>query len=587
MNHQDTKTPRSEAERTYWLRLNVERVDGRDCVSDEAKTALELNCLSWSLGALVVRSVSILVLSCVWAYSQTSSGSDALSSAKASFKRGKQLLEERQFEQAATEFRKTLTATPNAPLVHNLLGFCQLQLGQTEQAVDQFKKAIALKPDYKAAHSNLGGIYLFQGRNQEAIAEFQAIVQSDPKDVQALSNLARAEMAASRNEAAIDHLRKAFELAPANLPISLTLARLYLEARQKEAGQTIVRSLRTARVDNNPGTQLELGTLLLEYEFDEDAQNRLRQALKADPKLEQALYAIARGYFKRQNYRCSLKSLECLSPAASNAADWHGMMGYCRFKLGDSTKAVNELQKAIDLDPQNQDHVLELAEVFVANNNAAAAVTLMETASQVFSQSSQIWFGLGVAYLGDEKRSQAEASLKRCLNLDPNLDLAYVVLGQGYKEAGNWNQLMETSERLIDVNPKNSAGYYYKALALQASPGFKSTDETEVEKLLVKSIGLNSGDPEPQYELAKLLGRQGKKAESLHALEKIVKSWPDFGPAYYQLSRIYRERGEMDKSRVAQQMHDRIRQKEHDVVMKRMIVEIQQRPRSGATANVQ
>jgi tetratricopeptide (TPR) repeat protein len=540
----------------------------------------------WSLGALVVRLASILALSSVCAFSQNLPDPAALSSAKASFERGKQLLEERRFEQAAIEFRKTLTATPNAPLVHNLLGFCQLQLGQTEQAVDQFKKAIALKPDYKAAHINLGGIYLFQGRNQEAIAEFQAIVQSDPKDVQAISNLARAEIASNRNEAAIDHMRKAYELAPANLPVSLALARLYLEAGQKEAGRAIVRNLRTAKVED-AATQLQLGTLLLDYEFDEDAQNHLRQALKADPKLEQALYTIATGYFKRQNYRCSLKLLECLSPAASNAADWHGMMGYCHFKLGDSTKAVNELQKAIDLDPHNQDHVLELAEVFVANNNAAAAVTLMETAAQVFGQSSQIWFGLGVAYLGDEKRSEAETALKRCLDLDPNLDLAYVVLGQGYKEAGNWNQLMETSQRLIEVNPKNSAGYYYRALALQASPGFKSTDESEVEKLLVKSIGLNDGDPDPHYELAKLLARQGKKDESLHAMEKIVQSWPDFGPAYYQLSRIYRERGEMEKSRAAQQMHDRIRKKEHDVVMKRMIVEIQQRPRPGATTKVQ
>jgi len=530
--------------------------------------------------------VSILALSCAWAFPQTLSSSEALSSAKASYERGKQFLEAKKYGEAATEFRETLKSTPDSPLLHNLLGFCQLQLGQAEQAVVQFKKAIALKPDYKAAHSNLGGIYLFQGRNQEALAEFQAIVQSDPKDVQALSNLARAELAAGRKEAAIEHLRKACELAPANLPMSLALARMYLEAGQKEAGRAIVRSLRTAKVDN-PATQLELGTLLLDYEFDEDAQNYWRQALKADPKLEQVLYSIATGYFKRQNYRGALKSLECLDPAAPNEADWHGMMGYCHFKLGDSTKAANELQKAIELDPHNQDHVLELAEVFVANNNAAAAVALMETAAQVFGQSSQIWFGLGVAYLGDEKRSKAEAALKRCLDLDPNLDLAYVVLGQCYKEAGNWIQLMETSQRLIEVNPKNSAGYYYKALALQAAPGFKSAEETDVEKLLVKSIGLNNVDPEPHYELAKLLVRQGKKDESLQALEKIVQSWPDFGPAYYQLSRIYRERGEMEKSKAAQQRHDTIRQQERDVVMKRMIVEIQQRPRTGATAEAQ
>jgi tetratricopeptide (TPR) repeat protein len=533
---------------------------------------------------LVVRLASILALSSVCAFSQNSPDPAALSSAKASFERGKQLLEERRFEQAAIEFRKTLTVTPNAPLIHNLLGFCQLQLSQTEQAVDQFKKAIALKPDYKAAHSNLGGIYLFQGRNQEALAEFQAIVQSDPKDVQALSNLVRAEVAAGRKEAAIEHLRKACELAPANLPMSLALSRMYLEAGQKDAGRGIVRRLRTAKVDN-PATQLELGTLLLDYEFAEDAQDHLRQALKADPKLKETLYTVATGYFKRQNYRGALKSLECLGPAAPNAADWHGMMGYCHFKLGDSTKAANELQKAIDLDPHNQDHVLELAEVFVANNNAAAAVTLMERATQVFGRSSQIWFGLGVAYLGHEKPSQAEAALKRSLDLDPNLDLAYVVLGQGYKEGGNWAQLMNTSQRLIEVNPGNSVGYYYKALALQASPTLNG-DEEEIENLLRKSSELNDSDPEPRYELARMLIRQGKKDDALRALERIIQSWPNFGPAYYQLARLYRERGEIAKSNEAQEAHDRIRQK-RGADIKQMIVEIQQRHRPGATTKVQ
>ena len=106
-------------------------------------------------------------------------------------------------------------------------------------------------------------------------------------------------------------------------------------------------------------------------------------------------------------------------------------------------------------------------------------------------------------------------------------------------------------------------------------------------RLLRKSLELNNRAPEPHYELAKLLVRQGKKDDSLLALEKIVQSWPDFGPAYYQLSRLYRERGEIEKSNEAQKLHERIRQKERDTVMKRMIVEIQQRPKSGGVSEVQ
>jgi tetratricopeptide (TPR) repeat protein len=542
----------------------------------------------WCSCVLVVRFALILALSGVWAFSQAQPSSNALSAAKASFERGKKFLEEKRFDQAAAEFKETLKSTPDAPLLHNLLGFCQLQLGQTEEAITEFKRAIALKPDYKAAHNNLGGIYLLQGRGKEAIPEFQAVLKSDPKDIQALSNLARSEITLNRKDVAIEHLRTAYELSSVKLPTGLALARLYLEAGQKELGRPIARDLMKATAQDAQ-TELALGNLLLDYELEDAAEEHFRKAMKSDPKLQQVLYTVATDHFEKQNYRGSLKLLECLAPLspAQNAGKWHEMVGYCKFKLGNSAEAVTELQRALDLDPHNQDYVLELGEVFVANNNAAAAVALMEAATKLFGQSARIWFGLGVAYVGDEKRSLAEAALKRCLDLDPTLDLAYVVLGQSYKEAGSWSELMDTSLRLIEVNPRNSTGYYYKALALQASPALKAVDDAEIEKLLRKSLDLSNGDPEPHYELAKLLLRQGEKDESLQALEKIVQVWPNFGPAYYQLARLYRERGKIDKSNEAQKAHDRIRQKERDTVMKRMIVEIRQRPKQGAATQAQ
>jgi tetratricopeptide (TPR) repeat protein len=218
-----------------------------------------------------------------------------------------------------------------------------------------------------------------------------------------------------------------------------------------------------------------------------------------------------------------------------------------------------------------------LSEVFVTHNNAAAAVTLMETACKVFPLSARTWFCLGTAYLADQKRSPAEAALKKCLDLDPTLDLAYVVLGQGYKEAGSWSQLLETAEHLIKLNPQNSLGYYYKALALQSGSASKEVKKEEIQSLLHRSIELNPTDSDTHYELAKILMREGKKEASMLELEKIVQTNPDFAPAYYQLARLYREKGQIKKSNEAQETHERIRQREREKVMTRMIVEIQQR----------
>jgi len=519
----------------------------------------------------------VLAWCSLWCFSQSLPDSDPRAAAKMAFERGKQFFTEKRFAEAADQFEQTLKFTPDSPLLHNLLGLCQLQLGQVALAIAEFQKCTALKPDYKAAHNNLGGIYLLQGRHQDAIGEFEAVIKLDPGDIQALTSLARAEVAVNRKESATEHLVAAYRLAPASLPVALALARLYLDTAKKDVGRPLAQSLIDARADDAP-SHFQLGLLLLDYGFEDAAQNHLRNALKLNPKLQQSLYLVGLEHFKRQDYKLALKCLECLEPPPSKAGNWHAMVGYSRFKLGDSKEAANELQKAIEAEPHNQDYVLELAEVFVANNNTTEAVVLMERATKVFPSSPQVWFGLGVAYLGDEKRALAEPALKRALELEPTLELAYVVLGQCYKEAADWGHLLSVSEQLMRVNPRNSASYYFKALALQSS---KDTEDAQIEYLLAKSLELNHSEPEPHYELAKLLARQGKRDESVQALETIVQSWPEFGPAYYQLARLYRERGELEKSKTAQATHDRIRQKERSAVMKRMIVEIQQRPNTG------
>src|ERR1700681_2405706 len=136
-------------------------------------------------------------------------------------------------------------------------------------------------------------------------------------------------------------------------------------------------------------------------------------------------------------------------------------MGYSEFKSGDTVNAIAGIQKAMDLDPRNQDYILELSEVFVANNNGGAAVTLLKAATKEYANSARIWFAFGVAYLVDENQPAAEVALRKSLELDPKLDLALVVLGQGYKEMGQWNDLLETADRLIRVNDRNPTGYYY------------------------------------------------------------------------------------------------------------------------------
>lgn len=492
------------------------------------------------------------------------------------FDHGRQLVEQGRYSDAAVEFRDLQESFPDSPLLFNLLGFCNLQRGSRDQAIQDFQKAIAVQPGFKPAHNNLGGIYLLQGRARDAIVEFKEVVRIDPNDSQAYFNLARAELASNDNRSGLEHLNKAYALDPTSTPVAMALAQLHLQQGHREAGQPIAQELGGVHVPDSQ-SEIQLGDLLLSYGLEEAALEHFRRARHTDTRSGEILFALAMDHFKKQNYKAVLVLLDSLEPLRQNSSVWHELAGESAFRLGDPARAVVELQRAMEFDPRNQDYILELGEVFLNQNNPAAAEALFETAAKVFPNSAHIWFGLGVAYLAEGHYSSAEAALRKSLELDPHLDLAYVVLARGYNEAGDWDRLRQTAQRLIEVAPQNYAGYYYEALTwLRGSPASASSDR-EAERLLRKAADLSDSEPEADYELAKLLAKQGKKDASRLELEKIVRQNPDFGPAHYQLSRLYREKGELAKSGEEQKSFDRISAEERVKDMTRMLVDVHQR----------
>jgi predicted Zn-dependent protease len=313
-----------------------------------------------------------------------------------------------------------------------------------------------------------------------------------------------------------------------------------------------------------------------------EAIEELSAVVRIDPADAQALYRLGQAELARGSAAAALPHLESahrLLPADAAIplalARAQAIEGY-RHKTGDPAQAVLELQKAIELDPQNADYILELSEVFLANYNAAAAVTLLSAATGRFPDAARMWFALGVSHLLDDKFAPAVTALKRSLELDPKLDQAYEVLARGYKDAGQWSELQETSQALIRLNPSNHSGYYYQAMALSRTDAGGGSVSAEIEPLLRKSSALDPSDPEVRYELAKVLLERHDQPAALRELEAAIHADPDFGPAYYQLYRLYRESGETEKSQQALKEYERLRAQRGQAIRK-LLVEVRQR----------
>jgi predicted Zn-dependent protease len=378
--------------------------------------------------------------------------------------------------------------------------------------------------------------------------------------------------------AATDELEQLVRSSPDSPVIYNLLGYCYVQQHESELAEQAFRKAIALDPSLKPPRRNLAGIYLLEGKL-QDGINELSILIRLDPADPQALSDLGRAELAAGDAKSALPHLELareLRPAdtslAESLAHAYETVGDDAVRSGHGDQAILAFQKAMDLDPGNQDYVLELAQVLLANYNAPAAVALLDPAVKAFPNSARVWFTLGVADLLNENLNAAEPALKTSLGLDPKLDLAYVVLGQGYLDAGRWNDLLQTAHELIALNPQNAAGYYYQGKVLLQT-GYADRSQAEVQALLAKAVSLDPDNPDARYELAKLLLNNGENQRALSELETIVRTNPDFGQAYYQLSRLYRAAGQVEKSQAAQQQFERLRTKRGEAVRK-LVVEI-------------
>lgn len=449
-------------------------------------------------------------------------------------------------ESALEQCRRLLDGTDPMMLVS--LGALLAQKGYMDAALAPLHRAAQSDPENYEAAFNLGLTHFKLKQYADAKAALGGAVALRPESFDAVALLASSEFALGEDYSALEHLRLAHQLQPENARV-----RALLLNELRIVGQHAI-----ATGDFHGAAHILEETLAL---------------TPGSTEVQTIAFQVANEAFRNGDYENTVRLLNLTSGSLASSAAWHALRGYTSYKQGDGAVAVLEIQKALDLDPKNEDYLLELSEVLVANNNAPAAVLLLEPATKIFPDSARLWFSLGTCYLGDDRLDLAETALKHSFELDPTLDLALVVLGQAYRDAGLWDELSANADKLLAANPRNHFGYFYKALVLSRSP---DVPVTQTEALLRKSSELDPDDPDPRYELAKGMVREEQVDRALEQFEAIVAAHPNFTKAYFQLYRLYAKKGDTVKSREAEKMYEKLRT-QRDPIVRKLLVQVRER----------
>ncbi len=266
---------------------------------------------------------------------------------------------------ARVDFLHIRNPDPSQP--HFQYGNVFARAGDFGEAEREFREALAIAPEFGEAHHHLGALLLEQRRYDEALPELREGARLLPESFRAKRSLAEALEATGRMEEAF-RLRQEIAEQSAGDPEDVhALARtLGAAGRYREAWALFEQTLadaQSARRPEDPWLLLNAGQTALAVGEEEQGLALLKRAEAFDAVRESALEARALYYIATRRHDVALGILSDALLDAPDNARLIRLRAAARYSKGDATGAIEDLQRLLQLDPNDEDAKRRLAEI--------------------------------------------------------------------------------------------------------------------------------------------------------------------------------------------------------------------------------
>ncbi len=329
--------------------------------------------------------------------------------------------QERAPEMAIPLFERALEVDRNYALAHAGLAqayWCRYEqtkdMAWVERALDACKQAQALGDQFAPVHLALGQVLRGTGRYDQAVHAYERALEIDPTSDDALRGLAASFVALARPADAERIYQRALALRPDFAGSYGALGRFFYEqGRYDEATRMFRRTVELA--PENVRSYNSLGALLsLQGKWDE-ARSLYEKSLSIQPNYV-AYSNLGHLYFFRESrYADAARAFEkALELDKRDHRVWQNLASAYYWAPGERDKApaayrqaAEMLQSELEVNPQDANLVIRLAECHAMLGQAVRARTLTRRALDLAPDKVEVIFRAGHIYeqLGDRVRA--------------------------------------------------------------------------------------------------------------------------------------------------------------------------------------
>jgi Flp pilus assembly protein TadD/nucleoside phosphorylase len=305
---------------------------------------------------------------------------------------------------------------PPVAEVHGLMGQFLAEAGRFDEALTHFQKAEALAPDNAQLQTKLGITLDELGKEDVALSHFEAAARIEPSKADYQINFGMALIKQNRYVEAIVPLQCAVALVPDNLQCVLLLG---------------------IALDNEG--QLEKALYYLE------------KTTQLAPDTATAHEHLGSHLAKTNQHEKAVASLQ-RAIAIEESARRYELLGASLFNLERLSEAEEALRRAVDLDPNSAGKLTNLAAIVAKLGRITDAVELCQRAIKI-KEYARTYSLLGQLLVGLDRWAEAEAALRRGLELAPGDSEMMANLGVVLGNIGRLSEAEELFERASRMKP--------------------------------------------------------------------------------------------------------------------------------------
>jgi serine/threonine protein kinase/tetratricopeptide (TPR) repeat protein len=266
---------------------------------------------------------------------------------------GKVDVQLRKYDRAIGNFEKVIRQqSDNAEAILSLALAYEFK-ADPAKAKEAYLQAISLRPNYWAAHNDLGWFYFNQGDFTEAALSWTRVTELLPLNPTGYSNLGSALLYQGKYDDALKAYREALSLKK-SVPVYQNIGIAYIF--KGNCNEAVAQLRKGLEMDESARQDAELwGTLGDAYSCTP------AQSKQAAAAYTQAISLAEKGVDSDSNYYLSL------------LAEWHA-------RLGNKRLAIEKIEAAIQLEPDNFDCIISAIKVYKLTNQPEKLLIQFEKA---------------------------------------------------------------------------------------------------------------------------------------------------------------------------------------------------------------